>query len=105
MIGVREFDLMARRPLLINTARGGLVDEEAVRDALVRGQIAGAAFDVASTEPLPHDHPFQQLLDRPDFLLTPHIAWASAQATQSLVDELIDNIEAFWCNRPQNVVR
>lgn len=95
MMGPPEFAQMARYPLLINTARGGLVDESAVGPALRSGQIAGAAFDVTSVEPPPDDHPFMALLDRPDFILTPHVAWASAEAIQSLADQLIDNVEAF----------
>lgn len=95
MIGAPEFAQMQRRPLLINTARGGLVDEQAVGPALRAGQISGAGFDVASVEPPPPGHPFMALLDRPDFVLTPHVAWASAEAIQALADQLIGNIEAF----------
>jgi glycerate dehydrogenase len=95
---------MARAPLLINTARGGLVDESAVGPALQAGQITGAAFDVVAAEPPPADHPFMALLDRPDFILTPHVAWASDEAVQSLADQLIDNVEAFARGAPVNVV-
>ncbi|CAM3648468.1 D-2-hydroxyacid dehydrogenase [Paracidovorax anthurii] len=104
MISAPEFARMERRPLLINTARGGLVDEGAVAAALDAGQIGGAAFDVTSVEPPPPDHPFMALLDRPDFLLTPHVAWASAEAIQALADQLIDNVEAFAAGHPVNVV-
>jgi glycerate dehydrogenase len=104
MIGAAEFAQMARKPLLINTGRGGLVDESAVGPALQAGHISGAAFDVTSTEPPPVDHPFMALLDRPDFILTPHVAWASAQAIQALADQLIDNIEAFERGQPVNQV-
>jgi glycerate dehydrogenase len=104
MIGAPEFALMARRPLLINTARGGLVDEAAVGPALDAGQIGGAAFDVTSVEPPPADHPFMALLDRPNFILTPHVAWASDEAVQALTDQLIDNLEAFVRHEPANVV-
>lgn len=104
MIAAPEFALMERRPLLINTARGGLVDEEALAQALTEGRIAGAAFDVLTTEPAPAGHPFMRLLDRPDFILTPHVAWASQEAIQGLADQLIDNVEAFWRGTPANVV-
>lgn len=104
MIAAPEFAQMARRPLLINTARGGLVDEAAVAAALDAGQISGAAFDVTSVEPPPADHPFMPLLARPNFLLTPHVAWASAEAIQALADQLIDNVEAFVAGRPVNAV-
>jgi glycerate dehydrogenase len=95
---------MERRPLLINTARGGLVDEAALVEALRGGQIAGAAFDVVTTEPPPMDHPLVRLLDLPNFILTPHVAWASREAIQGLADQLIDNVEAFWAGHPRNVV-
>lgn len=104
MIAAPEFAQMERSPLLVNTARGGLVDESAVGPALDAGQISGAAFDVTSVEPPPADHPFMALLDRPNFILTPHVAWASAEAIQALADQLIDNIEAFVASRPTNVV-
>ena len=104
MIGAAEFAQMARKPLLINTGRGGLVDEAAVGPALQAGHISGAAFDVTSVEPPPVDHPFMALLDRPDFILTPHVAWASAEAIQALADQLIDNVEAFVRGAPVNVV-
>lgn len=104
MIAAPEFALMERRPLLINTARGGLVDEAALYDALVNGQIAGAGFDVATAEPPPSDHPLMRLLALPSFILTPHVAWASREAIQALADQLIDNIEAFWAGTPRNLV-
>lgn len=104
MISHREFGLMRRRPLLVNTARGGLIDEEAVGPALAAGQISGAGFDVVGMEPPPADHPFMALLGRPDFILTPHVAWASDEAMQGLADQLVDNIEAFVRGEPANVV-
>jgi glycerate dehydrogenase len=105
MIGAPEFARMVRRPLLINTARGGLVDESAVGAALQNGHLSGAAFDVTRVEPPPPDHPFMALLDRPDFILTPHVAWASDEAMQLLAHQLIDNLEAFVRGEPRNLVR
>ena len=105
MIAAPEFARMERSPLLINTARGGLVDESAVAAALDAGQISGAAFDVTSVEPPPADHPFMALLERPDFILTPHVAWASAEAIQALADQVIGNVEAFVAGRPVHVVK
>lgn len=104
LIGAEEFAAMKRRPLLINTARGGLVDEQALYEALRSGQIAGAGFDVATVEPPPPDHVLMSLLDMPNFILTPHVAWASREAIQGLADQLIDNIEAFTRGEPRNVV-
>lgn len=105
MISTAEFALMQRKPLLINTARGGLVDENALVDALRTGAISGAGFDVVSTEPMPKDHPFTQIMNAPNFVLTPHVAWASDEAMQSLADQLIDNIEAFVRGEPRNSVQ
>jgi glycerate dehydrogenase len=104
MIAEREFALMERRPLLINTARGGLVDEHALVAALDQGRIGGAGFDVVTQEPPPPDHPLMKAASRPNVILTPHVAWASQEAIQSLADQLIDNIEAFWSGAPRNVV-
>jgi glycerate dehydrogenase len=104
LIGAKEFDQMRQKPLLINTARGGLVDEEALGPALTSGKISGAGFDVVSVEPPPADHPFTHLLKLPNFILTPHVAWASDEAIQSLTDQLIDNIESFVKGAPKNIV-
>ncbi len=104
LIGAADFALMERRPLLINTARGGLVDEQALCDALRSGQIAGAGFDVVTSEPPPADHPFMKLLELPNFILTPHVAWASTEAIQGLADQLMENIALFWQGTPRNVV-
>ncbi|HMP11535.1 D-2-hydroxyacid dehydrogenase [Acidovorax sp. JG5] len=104
MIGSTEFAMMKRKPLLINTARGGLVDESAVGPALDAGHIGGAAFDVVSVEPPPKNHPFMSLVNRPNFILTPHVAWASDEAIQGLADQLIENIESFVRGEPRNLV-
>lgn len=104
LIGDAEFAAMARRPILINTARGGLVDEAALVRALDGGLIAAAGFDVATTEPPPLDNPLMTLTGRPNFILTPHVAWASREAIQTLADQLIDNIEAFVAGAPRNRV-
>ncbi|WP_124076950.1 D-2-hydroxyacid dehydrogenase [Burkholderia gladioli] len=104
MIGAAEFDQMKRKSLLINTARGGLVDEAALTRAMRAGQIGGAGFDVVTREPPLPDHPFMSLLDLPNFILTPHVAWASDEAVQGLADQLVDNVEAFVNGTPMNVV-
>jgi glycerate dehydrogenase len=104
LIGNAEFARMKRSALLINTARGGLVSEEELGLALRSGQIAGAAFDVATVEPPGPAHPLMGLLEAPNFMLTPHLAWASAEAIQTLADQLIDNLEKFYAGQPANVV-
>lgn len=94
---------MKRTALLINCGRGGLVDENALADALQNGLIAGAGVDVLSVEP-PRSGNTLLDLRLPNLLVTPHIAWASLEAMQTLADQLIDNLEAFVRGAPQNVV-
>lgn len=103
MIGAAEFKKMKPTAILINTARGGLVDEAALAEALRNGTIAGAGFDVLTKEPPKEGN---ILLDPaiPNLIVTPHVAWASREAMQILADQLIDNIEAFVGGKPQNVV-
>ena len=103
MIGAEQFRKMKRTAILINTARGGLVDEGALVQALTEGLIAGAGFDVLSKEPPKEGNPLLELR-LPNFILTPHVAWASDGAMQFLADQLIDNIEAFVRGSPQNLV-
>ncbi|ASI24367.1 glycerate dehydrogenase [Aeromonas salmonicida subsp. salmonicida] len=102
LIGERELALMKPGALLINVGRGGLVDEAALLKALANGRLGGAGFDVASVEPPPQDHPLMQALQYPNFILTPHVAWASEESMQRLADQLIDNINAFAEGRRQH---
>ena len=106
LIGEAELRAMRRSALLINTARGGIVDEAALIRALQEGWIGGAGFDVITAEPPPAGHPMvaPELLALPNFLLTPHVAWASRPAMQTLADQLIDNLEAFVAGAPRNRV-
>ena len=103
MIGAAELQRMRRDAILINTARGGLVDEAALAMALRSGSIAGAGFDVLTEEPPAPGNP---LLDPsiPNLILTPHVAWASVEAMQILAGQLIENIEAFVAGTPRNIV-
>jgi glycerate dehydrogenase len=103
LIGAAEFALMKPGALLINTARGGLVDEAALLEALRSGRIGGAGFDVLGKEPPREGNPLLDL-DLPNFILTPHIAWSGRNAMQTLADQLIANIEAFIGGAPQNRV-
>lgn len=103
LISTAEFGRMKPDALLINTARGGLVDEDALLAALSTGRIGGAGFDVLNTEPPTAGHPLLDL-NLPNFILTPHIAWSGRQAMQTLADQLIDNIEAFDAGKPNNRV-
>jgi glycerate dehydrogenase len=99
-----EFSKMDRKPLIINTSRGGLVNEESLAWALETGLISGAGFDVATKEPPGEDHPFSRLINLSNFILTPHVAWASREAIQSLADQLVENITAFLAGSPRNLV-
>jgi glycerate dehydrogenase len=103
LIGTAEFERMRPGALLINTARGGLVDEAALLDALRSGRIGGAGFDVLEKEPPAQGHPLLDL-DMPNFIMTPHIAWSGREAMQTLADQLVANLEAYAAGAPQNRV-
>ena len=94
LINAERLALMKSSALLINTARGGLIDEVALVTALNGGQIAGAALDTLSVEPPPADHPLLQL-DLPNLLITPHSAWSAIEARQRLVQIAAERLQAF----------
>jgi len=104
MLGAAELRAMKPGAILINCARGGLVDEAALAQALRAGWIGGAGCDVLAQEPPVAGNPLltADLAALPNFLLTPHVAWASAAAMQTLADQLIDNIEAFVRGESRN---
>jgi len=104
LIAAPEFARMKDSAILINTSRGGLVDEHDLVEPLDRGTIAGAGFDVVSTEPPPPDHIFLQRLERPNFILTPHVGWSSIGARQVLWDQLVSHIDNFAKGTPSNNV-
>jgi len=103
LIGERELRHMKRSALLINTARGGLVDESALARALQEGWIAGAGLDVLSVEP-PREGNALLELRLPNLIVTPHVAWASREAMQGFAAQLIGNLEAFAAGQPRNLV-
>lgn len=103
MIGRRELSLMKQDAILINTARGGIVDELALVEALRTGRLGGAGIDVLTQEPPSDNHPLLQT-DIPNLIVTPHIAWASRQSRQRLIDKVAENIRAFLDGVPQNIV-
>jgi glycerate dehydrogenase len=104
MLAMEEFRAMRRKPLIINTARGGLVDEDALVRALDEGLISGIGFDVLSGEPPGDDNPLMRIAKRPNVIVTPHVAWASDEAQQARADQLMDNIARFFLGKPVNVV-
>ena len=102
MIGREQLAQMQRHAILINTARGGVVDSVALAEALERGEIAGAACDVFETEPpLPTDHP---LLHSPNTIVTPHIAFASVESMEQRAEIVFDNLYAWLEGRQINAV-
>jgi len=103
LMGPSEFQLMKRSALLINTARGALVDDGALIEALQNGLIAGAGLDALREEPPRHGSPLLDL-NLPNLIITPHVAWASREAMQTLANQVIDNMEAFVAGRPQNLL-
>jgi glycerate dehydrogenase len=104
LIGMDEFRQMKRCPLIINTARGGLVNEADLVQALDEGLIAGAGFDVLTKEPPAPDNPLLAILDRPNVIVTPHVAWASDEAMQLLWAQVIDHVENFQKGNSSNVL-
>lgn len=103
LIGARELQLMKPQALLINTARGGLVDEQALADTLRAGHLGGAAFDVLSEEPPRQGNPLLAD-DIPRLIVTPHNAWGSREARQRIVAQLAENASAFLAGAPRRTV-
>lgn len=101
-IGQKELTKMKSSALLINTARGGLVDEQALADALCHGKLAGAATDVLSSEPPSPSNPLLQRV--PNLIVTPHMAWSSQAARQTILEQTAENILAFVKGKPIRVV-
>ena len=103
LIDAAALSLMKPTAFLINAARGGIVDETALADALRAGKIAGAAVDVLSVEPPRQGNPLLAA-DLPNLIVTPHIAWASREARQRIIDQTTENIRAFKAGAPVRVV-
>lgn len=101
LINASTIAKMKDSAILINTARGGLLDEDAVAQALRDGKLRGAAVDVVSQEPMAANSP---LLTAPNCIITPHIAWAPVESRQRLLDCVVENIRCFLDGKPQNVV-
>ncbi len=95
IIGEREIAMMKKDAIVINVARGAVVDEAALADAVEQGRIGGIGIDVYSAEPMPKEHPFYRLKELPNVCLTPHMAWGAAEARARCLDEIVKNINAF----------
>ncbi len=103
-ISATELKQMKSTAILINTGRGGLVNEQALVEALKNGEIAAAGVDVFTQEPADDSNPLIANVDLPNLLLTPHVAWGSDSAIQRLANILIENIKVFFSGREQNRV-
>jgi len=103
LISETELRLMKPTALLINTARGGIVNEQALLNAIQNGVIAGAGIDVLSEEPPVHGNPLLSV-NLPNLIITPHIAWASREARQRVINEVASNIAAFARGEKRNRV-
>lgn len=104
LINGERIAMMKRSAMLINVARGAVVDEKAVAEAVISGRIAGFATDVYSTEPLQTDSPFTALLGRDNVIFTPHMAWGSFEARTRCLSEICKNITAFFEGNPRNLL-
>jgi len=94
---------MKPNAILINTARGALVEDAALIAALQKGSLSGAGFDALREEPPRQGSPLLDL-NLPNLIVTPHVAWASNEAVQALADQVIDNVEAFIAGSPRNLL-
>ena len=99
----RELALLKPNALVVNTARGGLIDEQALADTLRSGHLGGAATDVLSVEPPVNGNP---LLEPgiPRLIITPHSAWGAVESRQRIVGQLSENAQAFFAGQPRRVV-
>lgn len=103
LIGARELALLKPGAFIVNTARGGLINEQALADALRNGHLGGAATDVLSVEPPVHGNPLLAD-DIPRLIVTPHNAWGSREARQRIVGQLAENARGFFSGAPLRVV-
>jgi glycerate dehydrogenase len=106
LINTQRLSLMKPTAFLINTARGALIDDQALIAALVAGELGGAALDVLDVEPPEATHPLIQAVKKgvPNLIVTPHCAWASREARQRLVEQAAQIVHAFQAGQPINVV-
>ena len=105
LIGKDELAKIKKGAFLLNLGRGGIVDEEALFDALVSEQLEGAALDVLSSEPITKDNPLYGIKDSNRLLITPHMGWGPREARQRCVDEVYENIRSFLAGEDRNLVR
>ena len=95
---------MKNDAIFINTARGALVDEDALAQALNHGHIAAAGLDVLETEPPRADNPLLKHVNKDNLLITPHTAWTSQSALQNAIQQTLENIEGFFEGSPKRLL-
>ena len=98
------FSKMKKEAILINVARGPVVNQEALYEALTEGRIAAAGLDVLTKEPMQEDNPLARLKDSEKLIITPHMAWGSVEARDRVVEGVYKNIEAYLKGEERNVV-
>lgn len=104
LINREAFSKMKKTAVLINVARGPVVNTQDLHDALIEGQIAAAGLDVLEQEPMTRDNPLGQIKDSTKLIITPHMSWASIEARTRLVGEVVKNIQAFLDGKDRNIV-
>ncbi len=102
LINRKMIELMKQDVILVNTARGAVLDEEAVTDAIEQGRIGAFGTDVYSVEPFPKEHPFTRILGRDNVCLTPHMAWGSIEARTRCICEIAENIKTYLAGGVRN---
>ena len=95
---------MKSSAILVNVARGPVVDTQALYEALMEGKIAAAGLDVLEKEPISKDNPLNEIKDSTKLIITPHMSWASTESRERLVAEVAKNIEAFLDGKERNIV-
>jgi glycerate dehydrogenase len=95
ILGRAEIARMKRNAIVINVARGAVIDEAALAEAVAQERIGGVGIDVYSVEPMPKEHPFYPLRERENVCLTPHMAWGAYEARARCLSEIVENIHAF----------
>ena len=104
LISLKELKLMKKDSMVINTARGGIVNEADLVYALNKKIISSAGIDVTTMEPPRRNHPYYKIINSPNFIWTPHTAWASDETLKNALDQLIENINSFYLSKPKNLV-
>ena len=104
LINLKELRLMKKTAVIINTARGGIINENDLVKAIKMKVISGAGIDVSTKEPPNKNHPYYSILKYPNFIWTPHTAWASNETLQVAINQLFNNINSFYNGMSKNVV-